>query len=554
MQTARRLYVYLLAGIGLGVLVSGVSLLLTTLLQALGLGGGEVIAGEQAVRERLTLATAMSAVALPVWLIHWFLAERGVRPGRPEADVERSSAVRGLYVALVLGGLLIAMFTSAGALIEYLVQRLVGDAPDFRDPAGDLGLLIAAAAAWGYHLRVRIRDWRIGSISGAGAWLPRAYLYVATFAGLLFLLLGIADLLSLASRLVIGTPDPGFESGQEWWSYPLATALSRVLVGGAAWMGHWWYANGLWADPSERGAIERPARLRFAYHVAVLVVAAAAAIGYLGQGLSGVLDGAFGTLDSDNRVLAELIATLLAAALFAIAWRIHAGWLRAAAAEPGGPGHAVGERLAAYPTAIVGLAFGAVGIGRLLGQLFETLFGRGQVVLGGQVALEVVADFVPYALLGTGVWLWQWSRVTRARQTDPIGEGASTVRRGALLIVLAASVLAGVAALGAILYQLFGALFGIDAQGGLGVPLGALIAAVAVAAYHGQLLRHDAAAREAVAATTTADAPASAHSPELPLVLVAPAGTDVAELSRVRRALEEQLPDGYRLRDDRQMS
>jgi hypothetical protein len=554
MQTARRLYLYLLAGIGLGVLVSGVSLLLTTLFQALGLDAGEVLSGEQAVRERLTLATAMSAVALPVWLIHWFLAERGVRPGRPGADVERTSAVRGLYFALVLGGLLIAMFTSAGALVEYVVQWLVGSTPGFRDPAGDLGLLIAAAAGWGYHLRVRVRDWRIGPISGAGAWLPRAYLYVATFAGLFLLLFGIADLLSLVSRLVIGAPDPVFDSGQEWWSYPLATALARVLIGAAAWVGHWWYANRLWADSSERGALERPARLRFAYYVGVLVVATAAAIGYLGQGLSGVLDAAFGTLDNDERLVAELIATAMAAALFAIAWRIHAGWLRAAAAEPGGPGPATAERLVAYPTAIVGLAFGAVGIGRLLGQLFETLFGGGQVVLGGQVALEIVADFVPYGLLGMGVWLWQWSRVTRARSADPIGEGASTVRRAALLLVLAASVLAGVAALGTILYQLFGTLFGIDAQGDLGVPLGALVAAAAVAAYHGQLLRHDAGAREAVAAPTVAGVATPARPPELPLVLVAPAGTDPAELAGVRHTLEEHLPDGYRLRDDRRMS
>ena len=97
MQTARRLYLYLLAGIGLGVLVWGVSLLLTTLFQSLGLGGGEVLSGEQTVRERLTLATATSAVALPVWLIHWLVAERGVRPGRPEAEAEWTSAVRGLF-------------------------------------------------------------------------------------------------------------------------------------------------------------------------------------------------------------------------------------------------------------------------------------------------------------------------------------------------------------------------------------------------------------------------------------------------------------------------
>jgi len=552
MQTARRLYLYLLAGIGLGVLVSGASLLLTTLLQAVGLGGGQVFAGEQAVRERLTLATAMSAVALPVWLIHWFLAERGVRLGRPDADVERSSAMRGLYFALVLGGLLIAMFTSASALVEYVVLAIAGSEPEFRDPAGDLGLLIVAASAWGYHLGVRIRDWRNGGISGAGAWLPRAYLYLATFAGLVFLLFGVADLLGLVSRLVVGAPDPVFESGQEWWSYPLATALSRISIGGAAWIGHWWYANRLWADVSERGTIERPASLRFVYFVAVLIVAAAASIGFLGQGLSGVLDAAFGTLNAGSRMIAELIAALLAATLFALAWWIHAGWLRAAAAEPGGPDSAAGERLVAYPTAIVGLAFGAVGIGRLLGQLFEALFGGGQVVIGGEFARDIVADFVPFALLGIGVWLWQWSRVTRARRIDPAGEGASTVRRAALLLVLAAAVLAGVAALGTILYQLFGALFGIDAQGDSGVPLGALITAVAVAAYHGQLLRHDAALRESVPAIS--GEPPPADRPELALRLVAPRGTDPAELARIRTALEADLPDGYRLDDDRRMS
>jgi hypothetical protein len=554
MQTARRLYLYLLAGIGLGVLVSGVTLLLTTLFHAVGLGGGQVLAGEQAVRERLTLATAMSAVALPVWLIHWFLAERAVRPGRPDADVERSSAMRGLYFALVLGGLLIAMFASASALVEHAVQAIAGNAPEFRDPPGDLGLLIVAAAAWGYHLGVRIRDWRNGGISGAGAWLPRAYLYLATFAGLVFLLFGIADLLSLLSRLVIGAPDPVFESGQEWWSYPLATSLSRIIVGGVAWIGHWWYANRLWADASERGAVERPASMRFVYFVAVLVVTAAAAIGFLGQGLSGVLDAVFGTLDAGSRLMAELFAALLAATLFALAWWIHAGWLRAAATEPGGPDRAAGERLISYPTAIVGLAFGAVGIGRLLGQLIEALIGSGQVVIGGQLAQDIVADFVPIGLLGIGVWLWQWSRVTRSRRSDPTGEGASTIRRGALLLVLAVSVLAGVAALGTILYRLFGALFGIDATGDAGVPLGALITAVAVAAYHGQLLRHDAAVREPVAAPASADESPPADQPDLALRLVAPPGTEPAELLRMRRALEAQLPDGYRLDHDRRMS
>lgn len=554
MQTARRLYVYLLAGIGLGVLVSGISLLFTALIQTIGLGEGAVLSGEQAMRERLTLATAVSAVALPVWLIHWFLAERGVRPGLPEAGVERSSALRGLYFALVLGGLLIAMLVAAGGLVESAVGSLFGGAPAFGDPAGDLGLLVAAGAAWAYHLRVRVRDWRTGLITGAGAWLPRAYLYAATFAGLVLMLFGIADLLGLLGRLVAGALDPVIDPGDDWWSYPLASALSRVVIGGAAWFAHWWYANRLWADRSERGALERPARLRFAYLVAALVVATAASIGYLGQGLSGALGAAFGTLDDDGRVLGDVIAALLAAAMFAIAWSVHVGWLRGAGAEPGSPGPAAAERLVAYPTAIVGLAFGAIGIGRLLGQLLETLTGSGQVVIGGSVALAVLADFVPYALLGAAAWLWQWSRVAGARRHDPVAEGTSTIRRAALLVVLAVSVLAGVAALGVILYQLFGALFGIAADGSVGTPTGALIVAAAVTAYHGQLLRQDGLQRGAAGVSPVPASEELVDSPELPMVLVAPPGTRAGELTRVRLALEGQLPDGYRLRDDRRMS
>ena len=75
-----------------------------------------------------------------------------------------------------------------------------------------------------------------------------------------------------------------------------------------------------------------------------------------------------------------------------------------------------------------------------------------------------------------------------------------------------------------------------------------------MAAYHGQLLRGDNAAREAVGPPVIAGPTVAAPSAEMPLVLVAPAGTDPAEVMRVRRSIEEQLPEGYGLRDDRRMS
>jgi hypothetical protein len=563
MQTARRLYVYVMAGIGLGVLVAGVSLLLTTLLEAIGIDGGSVFSGEQASRERLTLATAMTAVALPVWLIHWFVAERGVQDGRPGADLERSSAVRGLYFAVVLGALLLAAFLSLRSLVEWAALSLLGQST-FSNPAGDLGLLLAAAAAWGYHLSVRLRDWRRGTITGAGAWLPRAYLYIATFGGLFFLLFGLADLLALAGRLMAGgAGDPVFDNGGTWWTFPLASALSRIVVGGATWIGHWWYARQLWADAGHRGAIERPARLRFAFYVAALVVSAGAALGYAGQVGRLLIGGVLGVGTGDGSaggLIGEIVAAGVAALVFAFAWWVHARWLRVAAGDPGAEATVPRpERLVAYPTALVGLAVGAIGAARLLGLVLDLLLGGGRVVIGGDQTERVFADFAAYAILGFGTWLWHWSAVMRSVAADPAEEAASTVRRTALLATLAVAVLAGVASLGVVLYRVFGTLFGLDVPANvaaeLSVPVGALVVTVAIALYHGSLLRQDAALRDADREAESEPAAAvSAVRPEVGLTLVGPPGLEPGTLAGVTDGLRAQLPDGFELRDDRRMS
>ena len=63
MQTARRLYVYLLSGISLGVLVAGVSMLLTVLLQSVGLSfGGPQLGGGDVTGQQLTLALALTVL------------------------------------------------------------------------------------------------------------------------------------------------------------------------------------------------------------------------------------------------------------------------------------------------------------------------------------------------------------------------------------------------------------------------------------------------------------------------------------------------------------
>lgn len=96
-------------------LVAGLSMLLGVLLERLGLPATERFG--ESTGERLTLATALVATALPVWGIHWFVAERSVRPDQTHAAVERTSSVRGLYFAVALAVLLGVAASGIGTVI-----------------------------------------------------------------------------------------------------------------------------------------------------------------------------------------------------------------------------------------------------------------------------------------------------------------------------------------------------------------------------------------------------------------------------------------------------
>ena len=103
MATARRLYLYIVSGIGLGLILSAGTTLLGLVLDRLGIhavdpfssGPFPVATGSAPLnREALAGAIGLMAVGLPLWLIHWGLVERTVRRNGPEAEAERQSQMR----------------------------------------------------------------------------------------------------------------------------------------------------------------------------------------------------------------------------------------------------------------------------------------------------------------------------------------------------------------------------------------------------------------------------------------------------------------------------
>ena len=558
MQTVRRLYLYLMSGIALAVLLVGLNILLSVVLHALGIGRGESLSGNDGDREALSLAAALIVVGLLVWAVHWLLIERSLRADNPNRDAERAAAERALYLTLLLGALLVFGVLAGIQLMEELTSRLFGIArpDDFFTPdiGASLATLVVTGAAWAYHVAIRQRDLRAGPLTGAGAWMPRVYLYGAALVGLIFTALNVSTLLGTSVLALSGrVPDLDVGDPRERQA---AVAIAGIVAWGIVWLGHWWFSTRLAHGTGWRADSERRARLRVAYFVGAIGSMA------LGTGIFAFL-AFFATLrlalaapdlsGTDDAV--EAVAVPLVSLLpWAAAWWLHRTWLFAESREADDPGRlATAERLNASVVALIGLWALAVGSAGLLGLLLDASLGGNRTL--GDFWKSELAGYLAAAVLGTLLWLWNWLRLQARHAAAPHEEANSTVRRAYLLIVVGLTVIASLGSLAFVLYRLFASILGVaiveNAMSALSAPIGALIVAAAVAVYHGLALRRDQALRAEAASELPAEG-ATAESAEVPpaqeaparrvLVLSGPANADLdATVAAIRAALSPEL-------------
>jgi uncharacterized protein DUF5671 len=558
MQTARRLYLYAMSGVTLGVLLTGLSSLLTVALHAAGIGRGEFVGGSADDRQQLSLAIALIVVGLLVWTIHWLLVERSLRPANPAHDAERASSVRALYLTVVLTVLLALGVVAGIGILETVVRRLMGsvDTDGFAF-AGDLGsslaTLIVTGMAWAYHASIRRRDLGGAALTGAAAWIPRVYLYGATLLGLVLMSVNIGTLLGHVLSAVVGEA-PSLTEG-DFRLRATADAVAGIIGWGIVFLGHWWYANGLVHDPGWRGVSERPARLRLAYYAAAIGASAIAIVVFTTQSLSAVIGLVLGREDpvTNQGAMLAIGAPALSLLPWVVSWWLHLRWMRAESLSAEDAERiATADRLDAAIVSLIGLAAAAIGIGGLLGLLLDSWLGGNRTEFG--FWRNELSGYLALAVIGAVLWLWHWLRLQRRRASGPSAEAGSTIRRAYLLLVVAASLIGSLGTVAYLLYRLVGAILQVqifdDAVSAIATPLGALVVAAALAIYHGLVLRGDQALREEAAETSPVEA--EPPSPEQRvLVLSGPAGTDLeATVAAMRAALgpelrlEERTPEG----------
>jgi hypothetical protein len=519
--TAKRLYLYSVSAVGLSMLIAGAIVLLRELFNKVGFG--PALGGWAAERDMISIAVAIGAVGAVVWLIHWMIVERMVRPSgaaAPEAAeaaaAERRSIVRSIFFAVAMA----IVLSAAVSLAVDLVGRVIADA--LKAPSGSsmsislttlspfgaidkawsLSIVVVLLATWAYHAWVRARDVHQGPvINGAAAWISRFYLYYIAFVGLMSVLSAVASLVTTvlyewAKPSSVNTYgwSMGNESGTATWVRPVVIALVGIVAWGAVWLSHWLWSTRLRSGTSDQSAAERTSRVRVAFFMSVLFYGAVAIVSGFSSGLNSLLNSGF-SLDKGQLMplwylaLAPVVAVLPAG----LAWWWHRR--KALAESPEGPVGVSVQRIGGYLVALVGLTALTFGIGQALATLFKEWFSEKVAstsfysVSDDSWKIALLAG-VALAVVGLAVWIWPWISAQRraaATAAERAVELASSARAYFLYVVLGAAVVIGAVGLAEVLYRYLRLILGLPEKS-LGTevsgPIAVVLVTATVVAYH----------------------------------------------------------------------
>ena len=509
----RRLYIYIVVAASFGMLLIGLVNLGTTALNQL----LKATPPYTNVRDAYAGFGAVILVGLPVWGIHWWFAQR---LARRSAD-DRASAIRRLYLYVVLAATGIALAVYMRRLIEDAVGFVLGTSIDGASITRALWTVLVLSAFWLYHFRTAAGDRSSVGESGVSATLRRWYAYGLLFLGLAFLLFGARNMLQQIWVLLVDRGQVIAPGGL------VPTALATMLTGLAIWGFHsQWTARPPIAE-DERGSTLRAVEgfLALAGSVALALFGASQLLYYALARLLGI-EHPGGVSTS---ILVAVASPAATAIVFGLAWL----WIRRQLAADAGSTEAARQagvrHLYTHLVAFLALATLAIGAAGLLWTLSDQVVNHRLGHPAGEWR-DRISLFITLVVVGAPMWLTHW------RQSPGLAERHTLSRRLYLYATLLGSVLAVLISGAIFVYRTLALVLGTSDSynGGPALDMGRAMSVILVAAafglYHWRVLRSDSAAR-----------PAAVQPPPTGLeIRVAITGATEPE---IRRALAD-LPDG----------
>jgi hypothetical protein len=157
----RRLYAYILSAIGLGAVFTGLSLLLSFVVDA---AIGKIVWAE-VLRPRLAAALSTLAAGLPLWGFSWRPMQAEALRAEDEGDHARRSLIRKVYLYLALFVSVVGGMIAAVSVLNLLLRSLLGISVDNLLPRmlKDLENLFLFAGLGVYHGLMLGKDGRLAS-------------------------------------------------------------------------------------------------------------------------------------------------------------------------------------------------------------------------------------------------------------------------------------------------------------------------------------------------------------------------------------------------------
>lgn len=517
MQTIRRLYLYAVSFISLVAILWGAIGLTRSIFE------GEQVGGNV---EGLAGALSLILVGVPVFLLHWWLAQRSAIQD-PE---ERFSYLRAIYL---YGILLVTLVPAAQNLLALLSRSLVlafDGAPGSALLGGDqtlsdnlvailLNVIIAA-----YFYRVVSKDWEVPPSGVAYPELRRLYRYLWMLYGLGMMVFGVQQV----SAYLLGIWDSigGGRIGI------LANGIALLLVGTPIWVYCWRRVQRSLVDEAEARSLLR---------LGVLYIIVFISVGFVlitgGNILYTFLRWALGEAMSFRGILQEINEPLSYAIPFGIVWAYYGRVLHAEmGALPDAPRRQGLRRLYYYILAFFGLGATFIGLEQLLSYLIDFAFG--QSIVWGNTLRDNLAAALAALLVGLPLWLLTWRPMAReAKIEGEAGDHArrSLVRKGYLYLVLFAGVIGIMVSVGLLSFELLSALLGDPADNLLLEVLQMLQVTflfIILLVYHWRAIRDD---------NRIAGQSLSRLHAQFPVLVLSPEEGDFAET--ITRALEHELTD-----------
>lgn len=148
----RRLYLYLVAAVGLAAFLIGISGEISVLIRVM---GGFSFGSD--LKEQVAWFTAALIAGLPVWLWPWRQAQLGAEADGVDGDAERHSLVRKIYLYFYLFVAAITVLSGAVYLVYQLLSLALGGrttANLLTDLAQALAFSLITAGVWLYHNQI----------------------------------------------------------------------------------------------------------------------------------------------------------------------------------------------------------------------------------------------------------------------------------------------------------------------------------------------------------------------------------------------------------------